>query len=374
VTHTGVDRKRWGWLDWLMFSHDLETLINYFAKLAAHEDRPLTFMEIAGYPHNENACSNILEFFFDSKKQHGLGTLFLDALMDVGEADPTNESMGSNLSVEREVYTDNGNKIDIVIQSDTHAILIENKIFAGVQNPLLDYVEYLEHLTPQDRTKCKFLLTLYQTDEGKELGFENLSYATFVERIRSRLGHHVSRADTRYLTLLLDFLNTLENLQEGTRMNQQFVDLLAERQEDVETLLSELREFTDELRKMIQQLKTHIEVAKYDNVHQRLYRDRMSLFDDLAHDITVSEDLTVIVDTYIDPSGWYIDIWPYKSDPSKLRDLLERLEIPFEPGEEPKHFDYRDGFEFSENLDRIREVVQDLVDKIATASAEFAKP
>ena len=339
VAHAGVDRNKKRWLDWLMISDDLEALLNIFAKLPTHEDRPLTFMEIAGYPHYENACSNILEFFFDSEKQHGVDTLFLD-----------------------------------LIESDTHAVLIENKIFAGVQNPLADYADYLDRLTPLDRTKRKFLLTLYPSDEGKGYGFENLTYATFVDRIRSRLGHHVSRADTRYLTLLLDFLNTLENLQEGTRMNQQFVDLLAERQEDVENLLSELREFTHELRKMVQQLKTLIDVAKHDNIHQRLYRDRMSLFDDLAHDITVSEDLTVIVDTFIDPSGWYINIWPYKGDPSKLRNLLERLEIPFQPGEEPKTFDYRDAFAFNVNLDRIREVVQALVDKLATASVESAEP
>ena len=127
-----------------MMSHDLETLLNEFARLPTHEDRPLTFMEIAGYPHYENVCSNILEFFLDSQKQHGLGTLVLDALLDVGDIAPSNEGMGGNLSVEREVYTDAGNRIDVLIESDTHAILIENKIYAGVKNPLADYADYLE--------------------------------------------------------------------------------------------------------------------------------------------------------------------------------------------------------------------------------------
>jgi len=304
-----------------MISHDLEALLNEFARLPTHEDRPLTFMEIAGYPHYENVCSNTLAYFLDPEQQHGLGTLVLDALMDVGESDPSNESLGGNLLVQREVYTDAGNRIDILIESDTHAILIENKIFAGVQNPLADYANYLDRRTPQDGAKCKFLLTLFPTDEGKGYGFENLTYATFVDRIRSRLGHHVSKADTRYLTLLLDFLNTLDNLQEGTRMNQGFVNLLAERQEDVERLLSGLSEFTYELRRKVQQLRGLIHVDKHNNVHQRLYRERWGLFDDLAHDITISDDLKVIVDTYIDPSGWYINIWPHKGDASKLRDL-----------------------------------------------------
>ena len=278
-----------------MISHDLEALLNEFAKLPTYEDRPLTFMEIAGYPHYENVCSNILAYFLDPEQQHGLGTLVLDALVNVRESDPSNESVGSNLSVEREVYTDSGNRIDIFIESDTHAILIENMIFAGVENPLADYTDYLDHRTPQDVAKRTFLLTLFPTDEGKDYEFENLTYATFVDRIRSRLGHHVSRADTRYLTLLLDVLNTLEYLKEGTRMNQRFVDLLAERKGDVESLLSELSEFTDELRKKVQQLRGLIDVDKHNNVHQRLYRERWGLFDDLAHNITVSDDLTVVV-------------------------------------------------------------------------------
>jgi|SRR5215212_1408802 len=104
-----------------MISHELEALLNDFAKLPTHEDRPLTFMEIAGYPHYEHVCSNILAYFLDPEQQHGLGTLVLDALMDVGESGPSNEGMRSNLSVEREVYTDAGNRIDIFIESDTHA-------------------------------------------------------------------------------------------------------------------------------------------------------------------------------------------------------------------------------------------------------------
>ncbi len=79
--------------------------------------------------------------------------------------------------------------------------------------------------------------------------FANLTYAEFVEQIRSILGHYVSKADTRYLTLLLDFLNTLEYLQQGTRMNQDFVRLLSERTDDANDFLAELMRFKDELRK-----------------------------------------------------------------------------------------------------------------------------
>ncbi len=46
-------------------------------------------------------------------------------------------------------------------------------------------------------------------------GFVNLTHADFASAVRSRLGYHVSKVDIRYLTLMLDFLNTLESLGKG---------------------------------------------------------------------------------------------------------------------------------------------------------------
>ena len=47
-----------------------EKLLEKFADLPKVESAPPTFMEIAGYPHYENVCSNILAFFFDTEEQH----------------------------------------------------------------------------------------------------------------------------------------------------------------------------------------------------------------------------------------------------------------------------------------------------------------
>jgi len=51
--------------------------------------------------------------------------------------------------------------------SDSHAVLIENKIFAAVANPFEDYAAYLRRLKNEsgdvykDRNKTMILLTLY---------------------------------------------------------------------------------------------------------------------------------------------------------------------------------------------------------------------
>ena len=52
-------------------------------------------MEIGGYPHYENVCSNFLAFFFNPERPHGLGSLFLDALVgSVGIESVEGEGLG----------------------------------------------------------------------------------------------------------------------------------------------------------------------------------------------------------------------------------------------------------------------------------------
>jgi len=106
-------------------------LLDDFRALPGRVERPRTFMEIAGYPHYENVCSNILAFFLDPEEPHGLGTLMLDALANAGGRSDANEGVGGSVSVEREVGTEAGNRIDILIESDDRIVLIENKIYAG---------------------------------------------------------------------------------------------------------------------------------------------------------------------------------------------------------------------------------------------------
>ena len=55
-------------------------LLNGLKSLPPSQKREPTFMEIAGYPHFENVCSNILQFYLQPSNEHGFGTLLLDSL------------------------------------------------------------------------------------------------------------------------------------------------------------------------------------------------------------------------------------------------------------------------------------------------------
>jgi len=341
-------------------------LLHKFRELPPRIDRPPTFMEVAGYPHYENVCSNILAFFFDpTENLHGFGSLLLDALAEAAPIDDITEGAYANVSVERESPTERGNRIDILIESDTYLIVIENKIFHAAVNPFDDYAAFIDQRNVSNKTICKFLLTLEPNDAGIEYGFRNVTYSRFIDAIRHRLGYHASHADTRYLVLLLDFLNTLANLQVGTRMDPQFTRFLAESSDEVIALLKEVDGFRGELRTKVRELGALINLQEWSNVRQWLYRDRTELVDVLVHDIRVSDELPVAIDTRIGPHGWEIQIFLRRgSNQAKLRSLLQSLEIPFEEGE---RFISPTRFPYTEQLERLQPFIQELVDKIAKA-------
>ena len=341
-------------------------------------------MQIAGYPHYENVCSNILAFFFDPSNPHGLETLFLDALARTAGIENSEGTLSSGVEVEREATTEAGNSIDILIQSDSHAILIENKIFASIANPFADYAAHLDSLA-EHRDQHKFLLTLKPVGESIERdighGFRNVTHAQLVNEIRGLLGFYVASADTRYLTFMLDFLNTLDYLQGGMVMNLEFVDFLASKHNEVEAFLGKIKNFRGELRSKVAGLKELIDFNDYPNVQQSLWRtEALPLRDYLVHNIDIrnntAQDFVVGVDTIIDPNGWEIQIFTRGRDtPDKrerLRALLQILEIPFEEQKGGVRFVYPTRFSYAADLNEIAQAVEKVVDKLARGSDAYA--
>lgn len=355
-----------------------EALLDAFSQqVPLRPERLPTFMEITRYPHYEDVCSNILAFFFDPDNPHGLETLFLDALAQVGDIEDKAGTLGRNVQVGREDPTDAG-RIDILIQSDSHAVLIENKIFRPVDNPLDDYAKYLDSL-PQCH-KYRFLLTLKPVDESTKrdiecYGFQNITHEDLANEIRGLLGGYVANADTRYLTFMLDFLNTLDYLPEDMAMDQKFIDFLKNRPEgEVENFLNQINEFKKGLRKQIDLLEERIDVSSYDNVSPSRYRESNNLFDVLAYDITLSFfENKVVVETVIDCKGWKVQIWLRRgagggpvTNPGRreeLLTLLRRLGISLKK-EEGKRF-LLDSSEDVANLNQIVRIVQGVLDKLA---------
>ena len=205
----------------------------------------------------------------------------------------------------------------------------------------------LKALEPAGRHINKFLLTLKPNNAGADHGFRNVTHGHLVHKIRELLGHYIGGANTRYLTFMLDFLNTLDNLQEGMVMEEEFLTFLVPRLDVAEELFRKFDELRDELRSKVAVLQQLIDVSDYPNVRQSLWRSGDDpLVDILVHDITIAENLVqknvnlpfvVAVDTIISPEGWRIELFPRQNrqKPARqtaLRNLLQNLNIPFEGG------------------------------------------
>ena len=355
-----------------------EALLSAFSQqVPKGPERLPTLLEITRYPHYEDVCSNILAFYFDPGKPHGLGTLFLDAIACLGGIEE--QWISGNVEVTREEETKNGKHIDILIRSASHAVLIENKIWHRIDNPFCDYAKHLDSL--EQSHKHKFLLTLNPVEDStaQECGFENITHEQLVKKIRERLGAHLGRtrrdgdvADTRYLTFMLDFLNTLDNLREGMAMDREFLEFLKSNQDDVESLLVREREFRKELRGKIKELErkmigysNHPEVEQWPWSGDR-EDEGYGLWDILVHVIEFAEDFRVHIDASVSPHGWVIEIWLRKgADKARLKELLGQL--PYEEEEGGRGFVHTTRFGYDEDLKNIADSLQDVVSRLADA-------
>ena len=353
-------------------------LLDEFQRLPPRHERLPTFMEVAGCAHKENEHSNILAFFFDPQKPHGLGTLFLDAIARIDGIQHEGRTIGRNVSIDREKTTDAGKRIDILIQSDSHVILIENKIFAGIDNPLDHYAAYIKDIS-QGRTQDLFLLTLTPNSAGDAHGFKNITHRQFVKEIRGLLGHYVACANTHYCMFMLDFLNTLDYLEADTIMDQAFLDFLESHRGNVEVFLKEINTLKGELRAKVRKLADLIDVSSYSNVRQWLWRGQEAPLDDvLVHDIELAP-FVVAVGTSFGPSSCKVHIFPRGKEDNacireKVRKLLQDSEIQFK--EDPDHNDrfMATGLEDTTNLDQISKFVRDVVFKLANGNGAPASP
>ena len=173
-----------------------------------------SIFDITGYPHYENVSSNILAFYLNPNNEHGLGNLLYSSLLNLLGG---NESQPDNVQINREVSTQKGGSLDIVIETDTQIIGIENKIQAPLHNDLADYSATLDEWAVSNQLDAiKIILSTKKEQESS--GFVCITYENFWKKIRARLGNYVSTSSQKWLLYLVDFMSTIENFKGGNIM------------------------------------------------------------------------------------------------------------------------------------------------------------
>lgn len=145
----------------------------------------------------------------------------------------------NDIYVEREVYVYENKRLDLLIKAKTFAICIENKINAGIYNPLDIYKKYMENEF-KDMERLCIVLSLYPVKDTKKLeenSFLNITYSQLFKSVKKNLGEYVLNAKSECITFMLDFIKTLSNMNgniseqetEFFKNNKKQIDELIER-------------------------------------------------------------------------------------------------------------------------------------------------
>ena len=195
-----------------------DSIINEPIDLALPEDR--TIFDISEYRHYEEVISNWYAFFFDPAAEHSLGNLFLQSLVEVINEDNERRKFSmEDCRVEREFPTEKGGFIDLMLykqseESDNFetAVIIENKIYAGINNDLHDYYSSVE-----SGQKVGVVISLKKIDVPHQK-FLNITHEELLGAIKRNLGEYVVSANPKYIPYLQDFILNLEQMTKPEKM------------------------------------------------------------------------------------------------------------------------------------------------------------
>lgn len=254
----------------------LETKIKYFesllesAKKFKKKPREKTFFDTAIRNHFENPTTELLEFFLNPQEFHELGEVFWKGFSDVvvGVSTLENSSLGQVKNLERECVTQNSNRIDLMIDTDTHLILLEAKIYHHQNNPFDDYVKYA-----QTRSKDKTILGLILSISGKSeaKNWHGISYQQLVNAVRPYLAEQMmANPMNKWNLFAREFLLHLESYYRTQKLDMNRIQFIFDHYQEIQELqklkTNTIQEVVDSISQLLNQsIDGYISRNKYES-------------------------------------------------------------------------------------------------------------
>lgn len=198
-------------------------------------EREATIFEQGTRGHFENPVTDLLGFFLDPSGAHGLGGCFLRALLECLKEDELEDS-GLIESPTREIRTELGNRIDLVLQGNGWTLVLENKIGHTQNNPISEYENHARaHLLNQgDRL---LFVVLSPLGNSAWPGWAGVSYQQLISAVRRELAPvFVAKPFDKWQAYARDFLLHLENITTERRMDDSAVSFVFENLHSIEYL------------------------------------------------------------------------------------------------------------------------------------------
>ena len=200
-------------------------------------DEELNLFDVGTRGHFENPTTELLSFFLDSANHHGLGHSFFRGLESAIAKKNILSYLGTFESVETEVSTQNGKRIDLLIETETEVIVIECKIHHHQNNPFDEYTAFgNKRITngskgSTSKTLVKLVLCLngnVSADLAAD-GWHGISYNELVEHIEKRLSKTMFDNPYNKWTLFArEFLLHLKGLNTMTDINANEISFLTD--------------------------------------------------------------------------------------------------------------------------------------------------
>ncbi|TCN62736.1 PD-(D/E)XK nuclease superfamily protein [Acetobacteroides hydrogenigenes] len=331
-------------------------------------------MEICGYPHYENVCSNILQFYLNPNNDHGLRDLVLSSLLKLIDTDFKFDNDFEEIKVYREYKTIKDNRLDLLILTENYAVGIENKIFHHLHNDLNDYMKTVESFCYNSRKPICIVLSLNKLTSKEDIeklkinDFINVTYEHLFKNIKHNIGKYLSNSNISYINHFTDFIKSIENLTPKTMENKVLWTFFKNNSEAIQDLTDSFIEYKNSLNQKIYQLNDTISKNEFAPLadKQWIYKEPKLLV--LVHDYTIKSKYKVSIDTYIGINGWEIQLFGRNNQSTdfifntmcKVNDFLPK---PFENYERNNRLIY-ERFETDVDLSVIAKSLTDLLTRV----------
>lgn len=332
-----------------MYKGLLEEASRIYNKIPVKEK---TYMDVSGYPHYENVCSNILAFYFNPKEEHKLDKLALCSLIKVIKNKNINIELNDNIdtiNVQREYITLKGNRIDLIIQNDDFVIGIENKLDAYVYNDLNDYANTLNKLNTKS---IKILLSLHNNAKVVEnTEFINITYQEYFNQLKEDLSKFQENNNKWYI-FLEEFIKNLENFEGELEMEEEIINWLKENKKEIDEF-DKIREIAcKSIEKKLEELKLLLE--------DRLKVNYIKIWKgDFNKTCYIDSPYKYHVDAKLIPEGWRIGLFTWsRTNGNRIKQIVENSNYNIIEDDENHRwlyqFDYKTSIE--EILNKVIEI------------------
>lgn len=314
-----------------------------------YSDLSENYFSVSGYPHYENVVSNILQFFFDSRAGHGMKDLWLSALLECyKEKKQISADDTEVISIEREYPCEEQKRIDLLIETTQSVIVIENKIYASLDNPLEIYHHAAQRMNEQNKTLLEIILSI--KDEKEQEGFINIKYDNLLDKVQTKVGHYLAKVEYKWIIFMNEFIQNLRrisSMSNNNSINREWQGFLEHNDESVNRLINTYYEDIAIKHQLLEELYNEIMIEEYereikfsDKGCHRTGSRITTGYSSIYMDIPIEDgEKTLVVEPYVQneysgrdherQTALYIPVWCRKGRPYDFKGLMELLKTGY---------------------------------------------